>query len=67
MLDWAGIDQQMKMGESSRAIDKKLSGNNNRKARRGLQHSFVWLDVFFSLRQKYVLLLQQDRRLMRFC
>nr|DAH97599.1 MAG TPA: hypothetical protein [Caudoviricetes sp.] len=41
MLDWAGIDQQMKMGESPRAIDKKLSGNNNRKVRLGLLPSFA--------------------------
>lgn len=29
MLDWVGIDQPMKMRETSRAIDKKLWGKNN--------------------------------------
>lgn len=28
MLNWVGIDQPMKMRETSRAIDKKLWGNN---------------------------------------
>ena len=30
MLDWVGIDQPMKMKETSRVVDKKLQGNNNR-------------------------------------
>jgi len=30
MLDWIGIDQSMKMSESSRGVDKKLHGNNIR-------------------------------------
>ena len=29
MLYWAGIDQLMKMRETSRAVDKKLLVNNN--------------------------------------
>ena len=28
MLDWVGIDQPMKMRETSRGVDKKLHGNN---------------------------------------
>jgi len=28
MLSWVGIDQPMKMRVTSRAVDKKLQGNN---------------------------------------
>jgi hypothetical protein len=31
MLDWGGIDRPMKMKETSRAVDKKLQGNNYRR------------------------------------
>jgi len=30
MLGWIGIDQSMKMNESSRVLDKKLTDNNYR-------------------------------------
>lgn len=32
MLGWNGIDRSMKMRETSRATDKKLSVNNNPKS-----------------------------------
>ena len=31
MLNWVGIDQPMKMRETSRGVDKKLHVNNNLK------------------------------------
>lgn len=31
MLGWVGIDQPMKMKETSRGVDKKLHDNNNRR------------------------------------
>ena len=31
MEDWVGNEQLMKMGETSRAVDKKLLGKNNSK------------------------------------
>ena len=33
MLDWVGVDQPMKMRETSRGVDKKLHGNNYRRNR----------------------------------
>lgn len=46
MLDWGGINRQIKMGETSRAQDKKLVVNDNRK-----NPKKSWIMKFLKLNQ----------------
>lgn len=58
MLSWVGIDQPMKMRETSRAVDKKLQDNNNLAEGGSLrgQRADYLEDIFFSKLAHFIII-----------